>query len=146
MLSLVYKINNTKEVVNMRKPAQGLTPAEWYLMECLWEHSPRTAKELTVELEESRGWNRSTTLTVLRRLVEKGQVQCDDAAEVRRYAPLLRREEALREETNSFLQRAYRGSVSLLVSAMTQQQELSRTEIEELYEILRLAKEAGEDG
>lgn len=129
----------------MRKPAQGLTPAEWYLMECLWEHSPRTARELIGGLEKSRGWSRSTTLTVLRRLVEKEQVHCDESADVRLYTPLLRREEALREETNSFLQRAYQGSVSLLVSAMTQQQELSRTEIEELYEILRRAKEAGED-
>jgi len=132
-------------VKTMRKPAQGLTPAEWYLMECLWERSPRTARELTGELETSRGWSRSTTLTVLRRLVEKEQVQCDETAEVRLYAPLLRREEALREETNSFLQRAYQGSVSLLVSAMTQQQELSQREIEELYEILRRAKKAGEE-
>ena len=114
-------------------------------MECLWEHSPRTARELTGELEKSRGWSRSTTLTVLRRLVEKEQVHCDEASDVRLYVPLLRREDALREETSSFLQRAYRGSVSLLVSSMTQQQELSRTEIEELYEILRRAKEAGED-
>ena len=131
--------------MTVRKPAQGLTPAEWYLMECLWEHSPRTARELIEELKDSQCWNRSTTLTVLRRLVEKEQVQCDEAAEVRLYTPLLRREEALREETNSFLRRAYRGSVSLLVSAMTQQQELSRGEIEELYEILRRAKEAGEE-
>lgn len=128
----------------MRKPVQGLTPAEWYLMECLWEHSPRTARELIEELQKSRGWNRSTTLTVLRRLVEKAQIRCDETADVRTYTPLLRREEALREETNSFLRRAYRGSVSLLVSAMTEQQELSREEIDALYEILDRAKGSGE--
>ena len=129
----------------MRKPAQGLTPAEWHLIECLWEHSPKTARELIDGLKVRCGWNRSTTLTVLRRLVEKKQVQCDETADVRLYAPLLQRKEALREETNSFLQRAYRGSVSLMVSAMTQQHELSRGEIEELYEILRQAREAGEE-
>lgn len=128
----------------MRKPEQGLTAAEWYLMECLWEESPRTARELIEDLKQSRGWNRSTTLTVLRRLVEKSQVCCDETADVRTYTPLLPREEALMVETNAFLQRAYRGSVSLLVSAMTQQQELNQSEVDELYEILRRVKEAGE--
>lgn len=131
----------------MRKRSEELTAAEWYLMECLWARSPRTARELVDDLKDSRGWNRSTTLTVLRRLVDKRQIQCDEDedADVRTYTPLLQRKDALMEETNSFLRRAYRGSVSLLVSSMTQQQELSRAEIEELYEILRRAKEAGED-
>ncbi len=129
----------------MRKRSEELTAAEWYLMECLWARSPRTARELVADLKDSRGWNRSTTLTVLRRLVDKRQIQCDEDADVRTYTPLLQRKDALMEETNSFLRRAYRGSVSLLVSSMTQQQELSRAEIEELYEILRRAKEAGED-
>lgn len=129
----------------MRKRSEELTSAEWYLMECLWERSPRTARELVDDLKDSRGWNRSTTLTVLRRLVDKGQVQCDEGTDVRTYTPLLCRRDALMEETNSFLRRTYRGSVSLLVSAMTEQQELGAEEIEELYEILRRAKEAGAD-
>ncbi|MBE6951429.1 MAG: BlaI/MecI/CopY family transcriptional regulator [Ruminococcaceae bacterium] len=128
----------------MRKPTQGLTPAEWYLMECLWEHSPRTARELIDELKLGQSWSRSTTLTVLRRLVEKEQVRCDENGDVRIYSPILGREEALSAETSSFLNRAYKGSVSLLVSAMTEQQELSREEIDALYEILRRAKGPGE--
>lgn len=128
----------------MRKPEHGLTAAEWYLMECLWADNPKTGRELTEDLKRSRGWNRSTTLTVLRRLVEKSQVSCDETADVRTYTPLLPREEALMEETNAFLHRAYRGSVSLLVSAMTQRQELDPSEVDELFEILRRAREAGE--
>ena len=48
-----------------------LAPAEWNIMECLWERAPQTGRELTEQLEASMGWSRSTTLTLLRRMVGK---------------------------------------------------------------------------
>ena len=54
-----------------------LAPAEWNIMECLWECAPQTGRELTEQLEASMGWSRSTTLTLLRRMVGKGVVTCD---------------------------------------------------------------------
>lgn len=51
-----------------------LAPAEWNIMECLWERAPQTGRELTEQLEASMGWSRSTTLTLLRRMVGKGVV------------------------------------------------------------------------
>lgn len=44
-------------------------------------------------------------------------------------------------ETESLLSRAYHGSVGLLVNALAEQQQLSRSDIEELYAILRKAEE-----
>ena len=49
-----------------------LTEAEWMVMECLWEKSPRTGREAVAYLEQRMGWTRSTTLTLLRRLEAKG--------------------------------------------------------------------------
>ena len=43
-------------------------------------------------------------------------------------------------ETKSFLDRVYRGSVGLMMSAMAQRQELTREEIAELREILAQAE------
>lgn len=128
----------------MRKPTEGLTNAEWYLMECLWEQSPRTSREIIDYMLQSQNWNRSTTLTVLRRMVEKGQVICDEAGTVRCYSPAISREEAQEQENSTFLNRVYKGSVSMMVSAMTRRQELTSQEIAELYEILRRAEGKGE--
>ena len=125
----------------MRPTAQGLTPAEWNLMESLWERSPQTGRELIEDMKLRQGWSRSTTLTLLRRMSEKEQIACSEAGDVREYSPLIPREDALRQETDSFLKRAYNGSISMMVSAMTQKQELSKAEIQELYEILRKAEE-----
>lgn len=119
----------------------SLTVAEWHLMECLWDHAPRTGRECVEELKSRVGWTRSTTLTMLRRMTEKGLIACGEAEGVKIYSPLAAREEAAERETESFLGRVYRGSVGLMLSAMTKKQALSKEEIEELYAILRQAEE-----
>lgn len=125
----------------MHEKETSLTAAEWNLMECLWEYAPRTGRETVEYLQKSVGWSRSTTLTMLRRMTEKGLITCESDGEVLTYRPLIRREDAAREETQSFLGRVYQGSVSLMLNAMTRDQKLSREEIAELYEILRKAEE-----
>lgn len=122
----------------------NLTAAEWSLMECLWEKAPRTGREAAEHLEKRVGWSRSTTLTMLRRMTEKGLVACGETDGVKTYAPNVLREDAVRSETEHFLERVYKGSVSLLVSAVTRRQDLSREEIDELYAILKQAEEAKE--
>ena len=118
-----------------------LTAAEWHLMECLWEKSPRTGREATEYLEQHAGWSRSTTLTMLRRMTEKGAIRCGEEDGVKVYEPLIQKEEAMLHETDDFLSRVYKGSVSMMMSAITQKQDLSRKEIDELYAILRKAEE-----
>lgn len=127
----------------MRRQTPGLTSAEWHLMESLWERSPKTGRELTEDMAKRQNWNRSTTLTMLRRMTEKEQIAWEELEGIRVYRPLIAREEALLEETESFLHRAYKGSVSMLVNTLTRHEALSREEIEELYEILRKAEEEG---
>ena len=126
----------------MEKRDMNLTPTEWNLMECLWERSPRTGREATEYMEKTVGWSRSTTLTMLRRMTEKGLVFCEEQGGMKHYSPLLIREEAAVQETDSFLSRVYKGSVSLLMSALTHKQDLTDAEIAELYAILREAEEA----
>ena len=125
----------------MERTDKNLTPTEWHLMECLWDHAPRTGREATEYMAASQGWSRSTTLTLLRRMSEKGFIDCREECGIKIYAPLIDRADAAVRETDSFLSRVYRGSVSTLLSAVTRQQKLSRAEIEELYDIIRQAEE-----
>ncbi len=129
----------------MERRENLLTAAEWHLMECLWEASPRTGREATDYLEQHAGWSRSTTLTMLRRMTDKGFISCSEKDGIKVYAPLLPREDAQRRTTEDFLHRVYHGSVSMLMSAITQKQELSRQEIDELYAILRQAEKGAKD-
>ena len=119
----------------------SLTEAEWTVMECLWEKSPRTGRETVSWLEQKVGWTRSTTLTMLRRLEAKGAVAGDTAGELKTFRPLIAREDVAVQETENLLERAYKGSLSLLVSSLTKKQALPQKEIDELYAILREMEE-----
>ena len=119
---------------------ENLTPNEWYVMECLWEKQSCTGREAVEHLQKAVGWSRSTTLTMLRRMSEKGLILCREENGLLVYSSLLDREAATHQETNSFLSRVYHGSVGMMLSAMTQKQALSRKEIDELYAILKEAE------
>ncbi|MGM9557088.1 MAG: BlaI/MecI/CopY family transcriptional regulator [Oscillospiraceae bacterium] len=123
----------------------SLTTAEWSVMECLWEHSPLTGREAAEQLKQKMGWTRSTTLTLLRRLEDKGAIAGDSEGSLKTFRPLLQRDDAALRETEDLLERVYHGSLSLMVSAMTRKQALSQREIDELYAILR-EMEADRDG
>ncbi len=118
----------------------ALSEAEWKVMEALWEAKSATGRELCQRLESRCGWNRSTTLTLLRRMEAKGAVTSAQTGAVKTFSPLLRREEAARRETESFLGRVYHGSLSMMVSTLTNRQALSQKEIDELYALLREAE------
>ena len=115
----------------------NLTDAEWNVMECLWEKSPRTGRETIDYLKESMGWSRSTTLTLLRRMEEKGAVGSKAFENVKQFIPLISRDQAALQETEDFLERVYKGSLSMMVSSFTKKQSLSKKEIDELYSILK---------
>lgn len=123
----------------------SLTEAEWSVMECLWEKSPRTGRETVQWLDRKMGWTRSTTLTLLRRLEAKGAVAGDRSGEPTTFRPLIAREAAAVQETENLLERAYKGSLSLLVSSLTKKQSLSQKEIDELYAILKEMEEKKHD-
>ncbi len=123
-----------------------LTPAEWNIMESLWENAPKIGREIVGDLKESAGYSRSTTLTMLTRMTKKGYLECaEDGKGIKTYRPLIDRREAVRQETDHFLNRVYHGRLSLLVSTFTEKQKLSKQEIDDLYEILRKAEEEYHD-
>ena len=113
-----------------------LTEAEWAVMECLWDKSPRTGRETVDCLKEKTNWSRSTVLTLLGRLEDKGAVAADASKGLKQFSPIISREEAAVQETESLLDRAYKGSLSLLVSSLTKRQKLTKQDVDELYAIL----------
>ena len=119
----------------------NLSNSEWYVLDCLWERAPMTVMELVAALGQRLGWAKSTTITTLRRMEDKGLVRCTVEGRAKHYVPAIQRDQAVRRETRSFLDKVYRGSVGLMMSALAEDQALPKAEIDELYEILRKAEE-----
>ena len=123
----------------MEERRNALSPSEWRVMECLWT-GPKTLMELVRALKDSAGWAKSTVTTMVRRMEEKGLVGHETAGRTKVFRALVARENAGAEETDSLLERAFHGSVSLLVSSLADRSRLSRADIDELYDILDRAE------
>ena len=117
-----------------------LTHSEWQVMELLWQQ-PHTLMELVSKLEKSMLWSKSTVATMVRRMCEKELISYSEEDRTRVYRPNVSRDEVSARETESLLQRAYHGSVGLLVSAMAQRHDLTKADIDELYAILKEAED-----
>ena len=118
-----------------------ITDSEWNVLSCLWEESPQTARTLAQVLAKTVGWSRSTTLTVLRRMTEKGLLLCEEGADgVHVYRTELLQEAVTLREADRFLDRVFGGSISMMLSAMTAGKRLTGEEIDALYEVLREAE------
>ena len=117
----------------------SLSDGEWKLMNLLWDSAPapRTIGELVKALEDDTAWTKATVNIMLGRLADKGAVRVDASGRAKRFYPLLRREDAVKQEARNTLARIKTGGLGLLVSTMAQDCELSDAEIDELYRILK---------
>lgn len=125
----------------MKEKEVTLSNSEWYIMEKLWEKKPQTATQLIKAMEEETGWAKSTTKTVLKRMEQKGYIDYKEGRKAREYYPVLKREEVVEAETSHFLNRIYNGSLRLFVNTLVKGQNIPKEEMDELYRIIREAKE-----
>lgn len=123
------------------KETISLSDGEWKLMNLLWEDSPRTVAQLVRAMAHDTGWTKATIFIMLGRMAEKGAVIVREGARAKQYYAAVPRDEIAAGETEHFLQKVYRGSLQLMLSSMAGQKALSRSDIEELYEILRRAEQ-----
>ena len=117
-----------------------LTKTEWSILECLWEQSPKTVMQIVKDMKERAGWAKSTSTTMVKRMTDKGLLRCEEGEKARLYYPLVDKEEATKQETESFLDRVYQGSVGMMMSAMVKKNSLTSKEIAELHASLEAAE------
>ena len=119
---------------------QVLTQQEWLVMEVLWKE-PATLMELVRILEQDPpGWAKSTTATMIRRMEAKGLIAHDTQGRAKVFRAAIDKQAAALAETRSLLDRAFSGSLGLLVNTMVREQKISQVELQELYDILKQAE------
>lgn len=120
----------------MKELAAKISSSELEVLEVLWgSQEPMPIAAIRTALEGTHSWDASTVKTLLRRLREKGAVDCEKR-DVFYYWPLLSREEYRRWSTQSFLQRVYQGSARDLVAGLVESCSLSPEDLNELRGIL----------
>lgn len=120
-----------------KKPSSPkVTPAEWDILEVLWQHAPLSAREVFDRLAAPRKGSLQTVRTLLDRLLAKAIIHRRDMHGVWVFTPAYRRDEVIRHETQTFLQRFFRGRPELGAAYFIENETLSPADIKHLQKIL----------
>lgn len=112
-----------------------ITESEWSVMEILWSTDFATIGEIKKALA-STDWSDSTIKTLVRRLVSKKAIAINTDEAVFRYYPLISQQDCQRKETKNFINRVYEDSVSMLVTNLVADSNLSEKERKELLDLI----------
>lgn len=113
----------------------SISESEWKIMRVLWEKPDLTLREITANLGET-DWSYTTIRTLVTRLLEKGAISADKSSSNFKYYPAVTEDECKLKEMNRFLSRVFDGSVSMLVSTLTKDSNLTEEEQKELMNII----------
>jgi BlaI family penicillinase repressor len=124
----------------------SLSDGEWKLMNCLWEHAPLTITEIVIALKDETGWNKHTVIPTLNRLEAKGAVHYERGVRAKLYYPSVNRNNVAIAETQIFLAKVHGGRIGLMLSAMIDEDAISKEDIDELNAILNKAEDKNNSG
>ena len=113
-----------------------ISEAEFEVMKVVWKSAPINTNEITQQLLKTTSWSAKTIQTLIKRLVTKGALTYKKQGRVFVYTPLVKEDEYINQESNSFLKRFYDGDISAMLSAYLENNQLSETEIRHLRSIL----------
>lgn len=111
-----------------------LFDSELKLMELIWAMEPVSAKELSLLATEHIGWNKNTTYTIIKKLVDKEVVRREEPGFI--CSSLIKREEVQKAETVSLIERLYQGSKRAFFATFLKEENLTQEEYEELKELI----------
>ena len=111
-----------------------LHEGELNVMELLWSNKALAAKDIAKIIKEYIGWEKNTTYTVIKRLIDKGAITREDPGFICRANVTKRKIQDI--ETQALLNQLYNGSVSNFITTYLAEQKLSGTDLAELKKII----------
>lgn len=125
----------------MRK-RQPLGELQLEILEFLCEQGPKTVREAAEHFAETKGYARTTVLTVMEKLREKGHLRRRKVKAGYRYSAKVGRAELLETLVRDFVENSLGGSLTPFVAYLTREAELSDEEFRKLEElVLELRKQ-----
>lgn len=113
-----------------------ISEAEFEVMKIIWKYAPISTNEVTEKLTQITNWSPKTIQTMLKRLVTKKALTYEKKSRVFVYTPLVKEDEYIRQESNSFLNRYYNGNIVSMVTSYLESDKLSQIELDSLRHLL----------
>ena len=93
-----------------------LFDSELKIMEIIWQHTPVSAKDVSMIAAKEIGWNKNTTYTIIKKLIEKSAVRRTEPNFI--CTPLINKEDVQQAETETLINKFFNGSKKALLSSI----------------------------
>ena len=97
---------------------------------------PLSVREVAEDYGVSNGLARTTILTMMERLRDKGYLERKKMGRINKYSPKLSKKQLLGDLVKGFVENVLEGSISPFVSYLSHEAELNDEEIEELKKLI----------
>ena len=98
----------------------------------IWDNAPLKTSEMVKLAEAGLGWKRTTTYTVLKKLIDRGIFVNDDGT----VRVLMTKEEFYARQSEEYVEQSFGGSLPGFLAAFTSRRKLSDREIEKIKRII----------
>lgn len=119
-----------------------LAEGEYRFARIVWENEPLPSGKLVELSRQELGWKKSTTYTVLKKLVERGILRNENAV----VTAVIPQEEILREESRAVVDRAFEGSLPSFLAHFMGGKTISDAEADELKDLIDRFREGEHHG
>jgi BlaI family penicillinase repressor len=114
----------------------NISPAEWRVMQVIWNRKAATAAEVIEALAGETGWQHRTIRTLLGRLLAKEVLTAEAEGNRYVYRPAVSRARCVRAQSRSFLNKVFGGDTAELLAHFVRGAAISPEQIEELKRLL----------
>ncbi len=115
-----------------------LFDSELKVMEVLWENGDTPAKEVSDILNESIGWNKNTTYTIIKKCIDKGAIERIEPKFICK--AVVSKAEVQAAELNELTDKMFGGSADMLVASLLDSKQLTKEEFERLKKLVEELK------
>ncbi len=118
---------------------RALGAVESRFADIIWANEPLSSGELVRLCERELGWKKSTTYTVLKKLIERGIMQNDAGTVTSR----LSRGEFYAQKSERFVDESFGGSLPAFLAAFTTRNKLTDEEADAIQRLIDAARREG---
>ena len=111
--------------------------AEMQLMVKIWEDKNIKAIDLANWATENLGWKKNSTYSMLKKLIEKKAVSRHEPGFL--LIPLVTKDEIATDETNTLIDKMYKGSMKMFLTSLIQRNDLNVEEVDALKKLIENA-------
>lgn len=109
-----------------------LGSAEARFADIIWDNEPISTTELSAKAEQLLGWKKTTSYTVLKRLIDKGLFVNNN----RSVSSVMSKDELYTKQSTSFVEENFGGSLPAFVAAFSRNNKLTDEEAQQLINMI----------